>query len=164
MIDRRRIILGSAKAAGLMGAFGLTTGFRLEAVPKAYIQGHVESDDPTWDLLSNLDLKPSVQLGADQANFSDTLRRLAGKPFTVNGFMLQLTASPYFNHFVVTRRNSSCAFCPPNGPGEAVEVMTPRNVVYTAHEYEITGTLQLSSNPATGLYYRLLNATARRSR
>lgn len=164
MINRRAIILNGAKAAGLVSAFGLTTAFRLEAVPKAYIQGHVSSEDPTWDLLSNLDLKPSVQIGVDQADFSDTMKRLAGKPFTVNGFMLQLTPSPYFNHFVVTRRNSSCGFCPPNGPGEAVEVMMPRRIGYTAHEYEVTGTLQLFTSPATGLYYRLVNATARRSR
>jgi hypothetical protein len=64
----------------------------------------------------------------------------------------------------VTRRNSSCGFCPPNGPGEAVEVMMPRRIGYTAHEYEITGTLQLFTSPSTGLYYRLVNASARRSR
>jgi hypothetical protein len=163
MIDRRALILGSAKAAGLAGAFGLTTGFRLEAVPKAYIQGHVESDDPTWDLLSNLQLLPSVQRGVDQAQFSDAVRRLAGKSFTVRGFILQLTASPYLNHFVITRRNSSCAFCPPNGPGEAVEVFVPRTLPYTANEYAVTGTLQLFNNPSTGLYYRLANAVATRS-
>lgn len=162
-MDRRSLIIGSAKAMGVAGAFGLTTAFRLDAVPKAYIQGHVESDDPTWDLLSNLELTPSLARGVDQARFSETLQRLAGKPFTVRGFMLQLTASPYFTHFVITRRNSSCAFCPPNGPGEAVEVFVPRQTAYSAHEYAVTGTLQLYNNPSTGLYYRLANAVARRS-
>jgi hypothetical protein len=164
MIDRRRLIGNSAKAVGLVAAFGLTTGFRLEAVPQSFIVGHVESQDPTWDLLSNLDLTPNVRTGVSQANFSDSIKRLAGKPFTVNGFMLQLTASPYFKHFVITRRNSSCSFCPPNGPGEAIEVMMPDRIGYTAHEYEVKGTLQLFNSPATGLYYRLVNATARQSR
>ena len=162
MKDRRDLLMGGAKAVGILGAVGLTSAFRLEAIPKAYIQGHVESDDPSWDLLSNLQLLPSIERGVDQARFSDVVRRLAGKPFTIRGFMLQLTADPYFTHFVVTRRNSSCAFCPPNGPGEAVEIFGPRRMAYSAFEYSITGTLQLFNNPSTGLYYRLINAVSTR--
>lgn len=163
-MDRRNLIIASAKGVGLAAAFGLTTGFRLEALPKSYIAGHVESDDLTWDLLANLQLTPSVARGTDQAQFPDTIRRLAGKSFTIRGFLLQLTASPAFNHFVVTRRNSTCGFCPPNGTGEAVEVFMPRRLAYSAHEYTITGTLQLFNNPSSGLYYRLTNAVATRFR
>ena len=162
MTDRRTLLTRAAKLSGLAAAWGLSSAFRLEAVPRSYIQGHVESDDPTWDLLNNLELSPSVELGAGQAQFPANLQRLVGKPFTVRGFLLQLDANPYLSHFVVTRRNSSCAFCPPNGPGDAVEVFTNRRIACSAHEYEATGTLALFRNPSSGLYYRLTNARVRR--
>ena len=161
MTNRRQMLTNTAKGLGLVCGMGLTSAFSLQPMPKNFIPGHVESDDPTWELLSNLQLK-TLRSGVEEAQFPPSLTRFAGATFTVNGFLLQLDARSRFNHFIVTRRNAVCGFCPLYGAGEAVEIFTPRQLSYTPHEYQITGRLDLFSNPATGLYYRLSNAVVTR--
>ncbi len=149
--------------AGLIGASGfLTCGLTMQDRPEGWA-GHIESDDPTWTILNGATLAVDAKRGLLTAEFHESVRKFSGRTFTISGFMLPLDASASFAHFVITRRNASCPFCPPNEPTEAVEIFAEQPVRFSPDEIEATGTLQLLPEASGGLFYQLTHAKWRRT-
>jgi hypothetical protein len=143
--------------AAAIACLGLTAMTR-EEPPQGLIPDH--DDAPIWALLkTSTRFKVDAAKGLYIASFDKPIQAANGKPFTVSGYVLPLETTPSFRHFVVTRRNTGCPFCPPNEIGEAVEVFVRRPVKYTQAEVTFTGRLKLVSSSAEGMFYRLEDAS-----
>jgi hypothetical protein len=151
----RKILMG---LAWLVVASGLT-GMSRETLPQGVVPDH--DDAPIWALLkSSTRFKVDAAKGLYVASFDKPIQMSEGKAFTVSGYVLPLEAGSSFRHFVVTRRNTGCPFCPPNEIGEAVEIFARKPLAYTPAEVTFTGRLKLISSSAEGMFYRLEDATA----
>lgn len=147
------------RAAAVLGVLLATSAFTVQKAPTGLLHDH--PDAPMWQTLKagakfTVDAKKGLYLAAFDAN----LRAQADKPFTVEGYMLPLEAAPESRHFVVTRRNSTCPFCPPNEIGEAVEVFARAPVRFTDAQIKVSGRLELISSSAQGLFFQLEDAEA----
>ena len=97
-----------------------------------------------------------------KAAFTPDIRALEGKPFRIGGFMLPLDTRSSFTHFVLTRRNTTCSFCPPNELTEAIEIFAVSDLTFTADEYVVSGVFETIADSAEGLFYRLRDARVER--
>lgn len=153
-------MLSPSRALQIVAAvacLGLTAMTR-ETPPQGLIPDH--DDAPIWMLLkTSTRFRVDAAKGLYIASFDKPIQAAEGKPFTVSGYLLPLEATSSFRHFVVTRRNTGCPFCPPNEIGEAVEVFARKPVAYTQAEVTFTGRLKLVSSSAEGMFYRLDEAT-----
>ena len=123
-----------------------------------YNPQHYVNNDPQWDRFNETSITSDRKRGEYIATFPATIKAQDNKPFTISGFILPLEASAQSRHFVVVRRNTGCPFCPPNAPTEALEVMSLAPVKYTGEEISVTGTLELISSSADGLFFKLRDA------
>lgn len=147
---------------GLVGGGAvLSGGLGFQEMPAQWAPDHVESDDPSWRLLSGAQWSIDEARGLMTANFTDLIRRMDGHDLTISGFLMPLDARRRFTHFVLTRRNSSCPFCPPNEPTDAIEVFGTQNLEFTADPYVVSGRFQIVSESSDGLFYRLSAASVR---
>jgi len=89
------------------------------------------------------------------ATFPAPVQALSGKSFRISGFMSPLENTPNTRHFIVTRRSTTCPFCPPNEPTEAVEINLAAPTRYTDEEVVVTGRMALVTSSDEGLFYRL---------
>jgi hypothetical protein len=149
--DRRALLLSPL-------AFGLC-GFTTEPMVQQWNGGHPESLDPTWNLLNEAKVAVDGKNGLMTAQFTDDLKQMAGKPTKIEGFMLPLSVAQKTIHFVLTRRNSGCPFCPPNQPTEAVEVLATRAIKMTNNLITISGNFALQKSSDMGMFYQLLEAS-----
>lgn len=154
MIDRRQFLM----RAGLVVPGLALAGFTPQEMPDPAAPVHIQNDDPGWSILNRAKVSIDEAKGYMVAAFDDAARALDGKPFTIGGFMLPLDASQSFNHFVLTRRNTTCAFCPPNEPTEAIEIFTDQTLAFTQDEYRVSGVLELIAEASEGLFYRMHGA------
>ena len=146
-------ILGGS-AAGLLA-------FQPDDRPVPYIPGHVESTDPLWGILHGAKVTIDDKRGLMTAEFTDVIKKLDGEIFTIGGFILPIDSKPKFSHFILTRRNSSCPFCPPNEPTEAIEIFATQALEYTPNDVTITGKMKLVAESDAGLFYQLSDAIVR---
>lgn len=119
------------------------------------------ADDSRWASFGGVRIKADDAKGVYVAVFPPALRQAGGARFAIKGYMLPVEASTTSAHFVLTRRSTGCPFCPPNEPSEAIEVFATRPVVYTQDPIAIEGTLQLVSQSAQGLFFRMSGAVVR---
>lgn len=154
-MDRRQFLVRAGLAVPAFSLMGFTT----QEMPDPAAPVHIQNDDPGWTILNRAKVSVDEQKGFMVAAFDDAAKALDGKPFTIGGFMLPLDASQSFTHFVLTRRNTTCAFCPPNEPTEAIEIFTDRALSFTQDEYRVSGVLELVAEASDGLFYRMRNAT-----
>lgn len=140
-------------------AFGLC-GFNAQPLPPQWNGGHPESLNPLWDLLSATPTQVDRKSGLMTAEFGDDLRKLAGKPLKIDGFMLPLEDSRETIHFALTRRNAGCPFCPPNRPTEAIEVILLSPLRVTGDLVSVRGDLVLQPSSAQGMFFQLRRAEA----
>ena len=156
---RTASILG---AAGLAAACVAGLGGAAKQQPltpaQAAIAAHYTNNDPAWVILRDTAVTADRAKGLLTAAFGPRTRVLAGKPFTISGFMSPLEASGDTRHFIVTRRSTTCPFCPPNEPTEAVEVFTTAPVRMTDAEVVVSGRMELTASSDEGLFYRLRDA------
>jgi hypothetical protein len=146
-----------ALLAGAVASLGLM-GMTREAAPRGLVPDH--DDAPIWGLIkSSTRFQVDAAKGLYVASFDKTLQASQGKSFTVTGYVLPLEATASSRHFVVTRRNTGCPFCPPNEIGEAVEIFARKPVAYTPAEVTFTGRLKLVSSSAEGMFYQLEDAS-----
>jgi hypothetical protein len=164
----RRLFLRSAflvgSAAASLSAFAPPPGANAGAgagAGQTWIPGHIENNDPTWSVLNTAQTAIDEAHGTMTANFTDPIRHMDGQQLTIGGFLMPLDSRQQFTHFVLTRRNSSCPFCPPNLPTEAIEVFASTPLTYGPDEYAITGRFQIVASSAEGLFYRITNASTR---
>jgi hypothetical protein len=86
---------------------------------------------------------------------SPEVSQLAGKPITINGFVLPLDASDHTSHFLLTRNTPVCMFCPPGQPNEVVEVISPHPILWTDKIVSVTGPLRLINNGEKGMFFQV---------
>lgn len=155
-MDRRGLMLAPL-------AFGLC-GFSMQPMSPQLQQqwngGHPESLDPMWNLLSAAPVQTDRQSGLLTVAFSEDVKRLAGKPLKIEGFMLPLTPERQTLQFALTRRNSGCPFCPPSKPTEAVQVLMSKLIKLTSDLVTVEGELVLHSSSDQGMFYELRRAVA----
>jgi hypothetical protein len=161
-MDRRRLLKAGAQLS-LMGAgwLGASAFISEQQAPSEWAPHRVESSDPLWPMLNGATLSYDAEKGVLKANFTDTIRSYHGKAFTIGGFYMPLDARRAANHFLLTRRNSSCPFCPGNEPTEAVEIFADRPVPFTKEPLTASGRFELVAESADGLFYRLRQAQVR---
>lgn len=159
-IDLRRRALLKA-AFGLGAAVCTGAAFEEQPLPQGWIPGHVESQDPTWQSLFEPRVAFDEARGIMTAALTDAVRAMHGRDLRIGGFILPISASPRFTHFVLTRRNASCPFCAPNEPTEAIEVFLSQPVEFRPDEMVVSGRFEVISESSEGLFYRLRGATMR---
>lgn len=142
--------------AAATGASAMTTQ-PLTAAQKAMV-AHYTNNDPQWAVLRQARVGEDRAKGLLTADFPPPVKALAGRPFRISGFMSPLETGADTRHFIVTRRSTTCPFCPPNEPTEAVEVRLDAPARFTDGEVVVTGRLALSGSSDEGLFYVLSGA------
>jgi hypothetical protein len=69
--------------------------------------------------------------------------------------MMPLEPGEKHTHFLLTSVPLTCSFCTPGGPESMVEVYTKSAIRYTMEAVVVEGKLQVLSDDAFGLYYRM---------
>lgn len=118
--------------------------------------GYLDHDsDMRWRFFRETNVTADQAKGDYRAEFSPFLTRVDGTKFSISGFMLPLDANRQTRHFVLTRRNASCPFCPPNEPTEAIEVFSERPVTVSNSAIIVEGQLRLVGRSSQGLFFQL---------
>ena len=122
---------------------------------QAKIAAHYTNNDPVWAVFRKAVVGEDRARGQLTARFPAEVAALEGKAMKLSGFMTPLEAKPRLRHFILTRRSTTCPFCPPNAPTEAVEVTLDQPIAPTDQEVTVTGRLSLVAASDEGLFYRL---------
>ena len=154
---RARLAAALAFAAAATGAAAMTTQ-PLTAAQKALV-AHYTNNDPEWAVLRQAKVGEDRARGLLTAEFPASIKALAGRPLRISGFMSPLETGADTRHFIVTRRSTTCPFCPPNAATEAVEVRLDRPVQRTDEEVVVVGRLSLVATSDEGLFYALGGAS-----
>ena len=85
---------------------------------------------------------------------------LDAKMVRLQGFMMPLETGGSQKRFLLSAQPSGCAFCVPSGPEGLVEVEAKTPVKYVLDPIYVTGKFVLVRDDASGLFYRLIDATA----
>ena len=123
---------------------------------------HATNNDPAWDTLADAEVMENRDRGLMFARFGPTVSKLKDADFEISGFVTPLDPATRTRHFILTRRDSTCPFCPPNAPTEAVEITLDRPMDLVSGMVRVEGRLQLVTTSDTGLFYRLTDARVTR--
>jgi uncharacterized protein len=82
------------------------------------------------------------------------------KVVKLQGFMMPLEVGAAQKRFLLSAQPSDCGYCVPSGPEGLVEVQAKAPVKYGMDAITITGKFMLVRDDASGLFYRLVDATA----
>lgn len=85
---------------------------------------------------------------------------LDAKLVRLQGFMMPLEVGAAQKRFLLSAQPSGCAYCVPSGPEGLVEVHAKAPVKYVLDAITVTGKFVLVRDDASGLFYRLTDATA----
>jgi hypothetical protein len=85
---------------------------------------------------------------------------LDAKVVRLQGFMLPLEVGATQKRFLLSAQPTDCAYCMPGGPEQLVEVQAKTPVKYVLDPIYVTGKFVLVRDDASGLFYRLTDATA----
>ena len=152
----RRLLTAVSLGLAATGA-GAMTNQPLTPAQRAMV-AHYTNNDPEWSVLRQAQVGEDRAKGLLTAQFPPAVQALSGKPFRISGFISPLESSPDTRHFIVTRRSTTCPFCPPNEPTEAVEVKLDAPARFTDAEVIVTGRLSLTGSSDEGLFYTLSGA------
>jgi hypothetical protein len=81
------------------------------------------------------------------------------KEVKLQGFMMPLEVGATQKRFLLSAQPSDCAYCVPSGPEGLVEVQAKTPVKYGMDPIQVTGKFVLVRDDASGLFYRLTEAT-----
>lgn len=157
MIRAARLCAVAFLGGGLMTGLGGWTVVPATAAQQQ-MAAHYTNNDPIWTTLRDAKVGEDKAKGQLTAAFSPAVQALAGKPVRISGFMTPLENRTSLHHFILTRRSTTCPFCPPNEPTEAVEVTLDAPIGVTQEEVSVTGALTLVSASDEGLFYQLKTA------
>lgn len=155
-LSARRVLALAVALLGA-GAGGVAAAQPLTAQQQA-LAAHYTNNDPQWALLAKTGVKEDRAKGLLTATFPPSVQALNGRTFRISGFISPLESSSSTRHFIVTRRSTTCPFCPPNAPTEAVEVKLDAPTRQTDEEIVVLGRLSLVSASDEGLFYVLSGA------
>ena len=82
------------------------------------------------------------------------------KVVKLQGFMMPLEVGGAQKRFLLSAQPSDCAYCVPSGPEGLVEVLAKSPVKYVLDPITVTGKFVLVRDDASGLFYRMVDATA----
>ena len=153
---RTALLAGTLAGAATMGG-GLVRQ-PLSAAQQA-IAAHYTNNDPEWAVLRQAKVGQDRAKGLLTAQFPPAVQALSGRTFRISGFMSPLETAQDTRHFIVTRRSTTCPFCPPNEPTEAVEVRLAAPVRFTDQEVVVSGRMALAGSSDEGLFYSLSDAS-----
>lgn len=167
-MTRRGLAFGACAAAASVALAGLSAAG--QAAPQTLtpqqqaIAAHYTNNDPAWAILATTAVREDRAKGLLTATFPPRVQALSGRVFKISGFMSPLDTSGSTRHFIVTRRSTTCPFCPPNAATEAVEVKLDAPAKRTDGEVVVVGRMMLVSTSDEGLFYALIGATLEPSR
>jgi hypothetical protein len=78
----------------------------------------------------------------------------------LQGFMMPLEVGGAQKRFLLSAQPTDCGYCVPGGPEQLVEVQAKVAVKYVTDPIYVTGKFVLVRDDASGLFYRLVDATA----
>ena len=84
---------------------------------------------------------------------------LDAKVVRLQGFMMPLEVGATQKRFLLSAQPTDCAYCVPSGPEGLVEVQAKTPVKYGQDAIYVTGKFGLVRDDASGLFYRLTEAT-----
>jgi hypothetical protein len=113
------------------------------------------AQNPVWAKFLASKVSYNDHTGLYSIAVTPEVRGLAGKPVTLNGFVLPLDASDHTSHFLLTRNTPVCMFCPPGEPNEVVEVISPHPILWTDKIVSVTGPLKLINNGEKGMFFQI---------
>lgn len=128
------------------------------------ISGYTSPNQPTisqdadpWKVLHTV--LYSQRYGQYVARFSTRIKALEGKTIRLQGFMYPLETAPTHKKFVLSYYPiSACFFCGGAGPESVATVEAASPIKYSEKKIIVEGTLRLTPDFATGLFYTLENA------
>jgi uncharacterized protein len=123
-----------------------------------------QSSAAVWRTLVTTRITENTNTGMFGAIHPPAVRALVNTNIQISGFMLPLDATPRSRHFLISRLTPVCAFCPPGGPNEVIEVFANTPVPITDRLVVVTGRFALINDADKGLFFRLNNAQASVSR
>jgi len=84
---------------------------------------------------------------------------LDAKVVRLQGFMMPLEVGATQKRFLLSAQPTDCGYCVPSGPEGLVEVQAKTPVKYVTDPISVTGRFVLVRDDASGLFYRLTEAT-----
>ena len=114
------------------------------------------SQNPIWLKFARCKIGYNNHSGLFNIAVTPEIKAMAGKPITLNGFVLPLDGSDMTRHFLLTRNTPVCMFCPPGQPNEVVEVIAPQPIPWTDKMVTVTGPLTLINNGEKGMFFRIV--------
>lgn len=120
----------------------------------------MDSEDPLWKTFGQCKLKANKDFSYD-ITYLPKVKAMSGKEITISGFMLPLETKEKSAHFLLERRAPTCAFCPPGGPNEVMEVFASKPMAWSQDLVTFSGTLVLPNDSKKGIFFQLKDAVAR---
>jgi hypothetical protein len=131
-----------------------------EYKPPSSGPGLMQSDDQMWKNFARCKVKTNQDLSYSITYISG-VKALNGKRVTISGFMLPLEAKEKFTHFLLSKNAPTCAYCPPGGPNEVVEVFSAKPTFWKENLITLEGTLILVTDGKKGAFFQMKDAVER---
>lgn len=119
------------------------------------------ADGPMWQVLRQTRISIDERTQLFEAAHPQSVRAMAGRRITLEGYMLPLQSDLRTRHFLISPYTPVCFFHPPAEPNEVIEVTLTRPIPAGYHRVEVTGVLTLADNGEKGLFFQMNGATAR---
>lgn len=131
-----------------------------EYKPPSSTPGMMQSDDQIWKNFAKCKISMDKDLSS-RINYIPGVKAMNGKNVTISGFMLPLEPKDKFNHFLLSKNAPTCAFCPPGGLNEFVEVFSIKAMGWKDSLITLSGTLILVNDGKKGVFFQMKNAVER---
>ncbi|HXE98361.1 MAG TPA: DUF3299 domain-containing protein [Dongiaceae bacterium] len=128
-----------------------------EYKPPSSGPGLMQSDDQMWKNFAKCKIKTNQDLSYS-ITYIPAVKAMNGKNVIISGFMLPLEPKHIFSHFLLSKNAPTCAFCPPGGPNEVVEVFSSKPMVWKENLITISGKLILVNDGKKGVFFQMRDA------
>lgn len=154
----------TTRAALILAAFLLISGFSEQKNAANQSQPSDErkaqdalpqSGDPVWNVFTKCKVHFDNKKHTYSIDYTSEVKEMVGKRVTISGFLMPLDATEKSNHYLLSKRTPTCAFCPPGEPNEIIEIFTKKPIRWEDGIFIITGTMKFTSNPDLGLFFQL---------
>jgi hypothetical protein len=116
------------------------------------------SNHPLWTEFAKCRFVRDEVKNLTMIGYTLEVRRLNNKEISISGFMIPLESGKKLSHFLLNKLNPTCAFCPPNKPGEIIEVFTTEPVEWHENLATFSGKLELVNDGRQRIFFLLKNA------
>jgi uncharacterized protein len=117
----------------------------------------MQSHDQIWKEFAKCKIKMDQELSY-AITCTPAVKTMNHKKITVSGFILPLESKNKFSHFLLSKNAPTCAFCPPGGPNEVVEVFSSKSLMWKENLATFSGTLNLVNSGDKGVFFQLKDA------